>query len=174
MMDQLHNLKGKIPPAILPYFELVLLWATSFYYNCVASIRSIYSFASSYQTVSLNASTFNQFINKEVNKSNNKNVFNIGVWLSTVYICYCTYLLLWYVLFGLIFVLLAPTICWILLWGVVTFVKEKFLKDKYPTQAVKEFNKAVNQVTNQVANQVTNLDSEIVNKLNLEKDNKFD
>ncbi len=147
-MDHINNLKGKIHPAFLPYVELVMLCAISFYYNCAASVRSIYNFASSYQTISLNASTFNEFINKEVTKSSNKNVFSIGVWLSTVYIVYCGYLIIWYIMFGLIFVLLFPTICWVVMWGVVIFVKEKFLKDKFPVQVLKNTDKVSNLLSN--------------------------
>lgn len=163
-MDKLNNLKEKIPPNFLPYLQMVMLLATSFYQNCVVSIRTIYIFISSYKTINLNASTLNEIINKEVNRSNNKNVFNVGVWLSVVYIIYCSYLILWYVIFGLFCVLLVPTICWLLLWGVITFVKDNISRDKMISQIEKDDTKN------------TILKNEIENKLNLEKDslNKFD
>lgn len=139
-MEYFNNIKQQIPPKFLPYMQLFLTCATSFYHNCKASGLCIYRLLSSYDSKSISASTFIEYVNDEVKSSNDKNVFESGVWLCTFYLMYCTYLLLWYVAFGLLFILLFPTLCWLFLWGIVLFVKDKFLENKTQNQVINEMN----------------------------------
>lgn len=144
-MDYLNNIKKKIPPQFMPYIQLAVLCATSFYYNCLTSTKCIYNIISSYNTTTISATSFNEFVTKEVKKSNNKYVFEPGVWLCSFYLLYCAYLLVWYVVFGLLFIMLFPTLCWLVLWGIVLFTKEKIL-NKTASQVVRTATVEMNDI----------------------------
>ena len=139
-MEYLNNIKQKIPPEFQPYIKKFTLCAKSFYHNSLASGKCIYKLFSFYEKKNISATTFIEYVNEEVKNSENKDIFESGVWISTFYLIYCAYLILWYVLFGLLFILLFPTVCWLFLWGIILFVKDKLLVNKTPNQVIRETN----------------------------------
>jgi hypothetical protein len=129
-MDHLNNLQKKIPPHLLPYVEKAKEYSLSAGQHIAASAKCLLMLAMSHKEINFNATEYitkySNLITSEVTCGYNQRLFSSGVWVSTLFVLYCLYLLS-YLVFGLFFVLLFPTLSWLGLWCIVMFVKEKVM-----------------------------------------------